>query len=1147
MAQAQEKEKVIEDRINSEFADTDTPVHKFEEGAPPEDKAKQTLEDSGGSKPLATNIGPTAKKIVTDTDGNQSTESETNKSTVSTLLPGSIPSAVESIEIPEWARTGWQHVASLNSTDTEKDFFDEILGEKYLGKLWLNAAVVFISVFVTYIITSLGGGIGWVIIISAFVGTYFKNSVQRFYRNARNEISRELAKEKLELYEEPAEWINEFLRRFWLIYEPILSSTIVKTADSILAASTPSFLDSIRLTTFTLGSKPVIIESIKSYPKTDDDVVVMDWRISYIPNDIVNMTRAQLTTKVNPKIVLTIRLGKGMVGAGIPVLLEDMSFSGLIRVKLKLINTFPHIKTIDISFLEEPKLDYVLKPIGGDTFGFDIANLPGLSSFILDQVHATLRPMMYDPNVYTLDAELLMGGYPIETAIGVLRLTIFGAKGLRNAERFGTSDPYIKIKVHGNQELARTKVIEDSLNPVWNETHFLVLTTLNEFLKLEIWDFNGMSKDKPLGTSNFELKILSENPKQENISTPVLYEGKPHGDIKFDAVWNPVAEVKEGEPAPESNVGILRFNIHQVKNLDHRRNAYAELLLNGKVVHKTKTLKRSNNPTWEEPFEMFITNRTGSKLAVNVRDERDLANDPIIGKWESTLDQFLANSKAKIDWFTINETRGRINLTGLWKPVLVDNIPEPGRYAEPRGFVRLHVKNAKELKNLAQIGKSDPYTKILLDSTVRGRTETINDNLNPIWDEIFYVPVHSTRETLFLQVWDREINAKDKRLGFTELELSKLIKKQEDGTFEAAENIDTSSPLLLDRESRGSINYSAAFYPTIKEKESGNINILDHQSGILVVHINKAKLDKSNTSVDVYVDNGSYPVYTTNRCKTINPEYNEVTDIFVKELDFARISFQIKYGDNKNPIGIAESDVKDLLEKCLESSQEEGLDIPINEMNNATFNVYIRYIPVKYTLQPSESINNMGNLQITIKNAENLPAADRSGTSDPYIVFILNGEKVHKTKTIKKNCNPEFNDNFEVTVLSRTASIFEVEIFDWNQIGNDKKIASGKIQLDDLPVFERAEKKIQLKNEMKSATAPGGVLNLHFVFRPSFIMRKKQNSGIVTGATKALTGIGTGIGTGVGNVGSFVGSGANTVVTGAGNAVSSGFGFLKKK
>lgn len=101
----------------------------------------------------------------------------------------------------------------------------------------------------------------------------------------------------------------------------------------------------------------------------------MDWKLSFNPNDLSNMTRAQMARKVNPKIVLTIRVGRGMVGAGIPILLEDMSLSGLMKIRLKLINTFPHIKTMDISFLEEPKIDYVLKPIGGETFGFDISNV----------------------------------------------------------------------------------------------------------------------------------------------------------------------------------------------------------------------------------------------------------------------------------------------------------------------------------------------------------------------------------------------------------------------------------------------------------------------------------------------------------------------------------------------------------------------------------------------------------------------------------------------------------------------------------------------------------------------------------------------------------------------------------------------------
>ncbi|CAG8444217.1 9112_t:CDS:10 [Funneliformis mosseae] len=1160
----QVKEEIVQSELNRELETADTQIYTFDAEASPQDKAKQALKASeGAAKSLGSTVGgtTTVKAVATDIGTDQTAGEIEVEKLSNPPLPGSIPSEGGSIpEIPEWARVGWQRVQEI-TTDADKDFFDEILSDLYFGKLWINAAVVFVSVFFTYITTSLGGGIGWVIIICAFVGTYFKSSVQRFYRNARSDISRELSKEKLEIDEESADWLNEFLRRFWLIYEPVLSATIVQTVDGVLAASTPSFLDSIRLTTFTLGSKPVIIESVRSYPKSDDDVVVMDWRISFIPNDLVNMTRAQLSKKVNPKIVLTIRVGRGMVGAGIPVLLEDMSFSGLIRVKLKLMNAFPHMKTVDISFLEEPKFDYVLKPIGGETFGFDIANLPGLSPFILDQLHATLRPMMYAPNVFTLDTELLIGGYPIDSAIGVLKLNIHSARGLRNADRFGSSDPYVKLAIHGNQELAKTKVIEDSVDPIWNETHFLILSTLNEVLRLELWDFNGLSKDKPLGIATFELKTLLTNPDQENTTSPVLYEGKPHGEIQFDAIWYPVAEINDEEPL-ESNVGVLRFNIHQAKDLDPGRsivgqyNPYAELLLNGRPVFKTKTLRRTNNPVWEEPVEMFITNKARAKITIIVRDGRDLAADPIVGKWESTLDRFLENMKERMDWFNVTEANsGKLRLTCLWKPVIMDHIPGHNGYVEPCGFVRLHVKRGEELKNIAKLrGKPDPYVSVFLDSNYRGRTDKINDNLNPVWDEVFYIPVHSTKETLIFQVWDYEHNAKDKRLGFTKLEISKLINQREDGTIEAAESIDTTSPVLLNDEPKGSIDYSAAFYPTVKEKKvisSTNVNkeITEDKGSENINILEYPKLEKKDTCVEVIVDEGLFPVFTTKRCKQANPEYNDVTDVFIKELDFSKICFQVRYYDNKNPLGVAEIDVSKFLDNCSKSSPEEGVDIPLSGINNASLNVYARYVPIKYTVQPSESINNMGEIQITATTAENIPAADRAGTSDPFIIFTLNNEKVYRTRVVKKTCSPEFNEEFMVKVLSRSADVLEAEMFDWNQIGNATKIASCKIQIDDLPLFERAVKNINLQNELDNSK-PGGILNLHIVFRPALLSRRRQTSGVVT---KTLTGIGSGVGNVVAGGTSFVGSGvnlvgsgANTFVSGAGNMVGSGFGLLKK-
>lgn len=101
----------------------------------------------------------------------------------------------------------------------------------------------------------------------------------------------------------------------------------------------------------------------------------MDWRVQFNPTDIEDMTPRQLRTQINPKIVLTIRVGKGIIGAGMPILVEDMSFKGYMRIKLKLTANFPHIKTLDFCFLEPPEIDYVLKPVGGETFGMDIAHV----------------------------------------------------------------------------------------------------------------------------------------------------------------------------------------------------------------------------------------------------------------------------------------------------------------------------------------------------------------------------------------------------------------------------------------------------------------------------------------------------------------------------------------------------------------------------------------------------------------------------------------------------------------------------------------------------------------------------------------------------------------------------------------------------
>lgn len=105
--------------------------------------------------------------------------------------------------------------------------------------------------------------------------------------------------------------------------------------------------------------------------------------------------------------------------------------------------------------------------------------MPGLSSFIREMTHATLQPMMYDPNAYTLNLEQLLSGTPLDAAIGVLQVTLISARGIKGTKiGGGTPDPYVAIAINNREELAHTKYKSNtSVLP-----HFYVYLTLTYYL-----------------------------------------------------------------------------------------------------------------------------------------------------------------------------------------------------------------------------------------------------------------------------------------------------------------------------------------------------------------------------------------------------------------------------------------------------------------------------------------------------------------------------------------------------------------------------------------------------------------------------------------------------------------------------------------
>lgn len=191
--------------------------------------------------------------------------------------------------------------------------------------------------------------------------------------------------------------------------------------------------------------------------------------------------------------------------------------------------------------------------------------------------------------------------------------------------------------------------------------------------------------------------------------------------------------------------------------------------------------------------------------------------------------------------------------------------------------------------------------------------------------------------------------------------------------------------------------------------------------------------------------------------------------------------------------------------------------------------VSLEYLPVKMVLDPSESRNNQGNLRVDVLDAADLPAADRSGYSDPYCKFNLNGKEVFKTKVQKKTLHPAWNEYFEVPVRSRTAAKFEVNVYDWDFGDKADFLGKAAINLDLLEPFQRQEVVLGLDGK-------SGTIRLGMLFKPDYVTRSRQGSSTFSGTFNApgkivgapVKGIGKGavfVGGGVAKGASFLGKG----------------------
>lgn len=100
------------------------------------------------------------------------------------------------------------------------------------------------------------------------------------------------------------------------------------------------------------------------------------------------------------------------------------------------------------------------------------------------------------PHAYNTDEDNI--------TIYYLNVEVIQAKNLRSADFMGKSDPYCEIVV--NENMRRTKTIEQSLNPEWNAKFAFFVGEKPKEIRFHLFDFDDdmiNSKDDILGETWF--------------------------------------------------------------------------------------------------------------------------------------------------------------------------------------------------------------------------------------------------------------------------------------------------------------------------------------------------------------------------------------------------------------------------------------------------------------------------------------------------------------------------------------------------------------------------------------------------------------------------------------------------------------------
>jgi Ca2+-dependent lipid-binding protein len=278
---------------------------------------------------------------------------------------------------------------------------------------------------------------------------------------------------------------------------------------------------------------------------------------------------------------------------------------------------------------------------------------------------------------------------PLNKYHALLKVDIKSAKGLRDADIAGKSDPYAKIIFKDNESVpreAKTHTIQDQLNPVWDSSFFFLVSDDSKSFKVDIRD-EDVGGDDSLGFCHVARKDHSD---RYTYGGEDYYLEKGKGgtvniftqEIDLSAGIGPLVSKKKAAitswlaSKARAPFDILEVCIHSCNGLKSgfidKSDPYVKIQFDhepeGSHVApkdlKTKTIDNCTDPVYESYFHFMIPD-TVKSMRLAVWDE-DVGKDDSLGHTNVVIKGYMEFEDHKK--YALN-TKGSITISYVRVPV----------------------------------------------------------------------------------------------------------------------------------------------------------------------------------------------------------------------------------------------------------------------------------------------------------------------------------------------------------------------------------------------------------------------------------------------------------------------------------------------